>query len=223
MARGAIKRSLRAWFEGQGFVETEISALAVSPGNEAHLHAFATEAVTLEGARATLYLHTSPEFAAKKLLAAGETQIFEFARVWRNRERGPLHSPEFTMLEWYRSAAPYETLMDDCAALLRLAAQATGALTFAFRGGTCDPFAEPERPRAPAGARGRGGALRGGDHPGHGRADRPGQRRATRSPASSCPARPSCWKAPARWPTRSATRPTARSRGSSTAIPTACC
>jgi lysyl-tRNA synthetase class 2 len=145
MARGAIKRSLRAWFEGQGFVETEISALAVSPGNEAHLHAFATEAVTLEGARATLYLHTSPEFAAKKLLAAGETQIFEFARVWRNRERGPLHSPEFTMLEWYRSAAPYETLMDDCAALLRLAAQATGALTFAFRGGTCDPFAEPER------------------------------------------------------------------------------
>jgi lysyl-tRNA synthetase class 2 len=145
LARGAIKRALRGWFEEQGFVETEVSALAVSPGNEAHLHAFATEAMTLEGGGATLYLHTSPEFAAKKLLAAGEIQIFEFARVWRNRERGPLHSPEFTMLEWYRSGAPYEALMDDCAALLGLAAGATGAQTFAFRDGACDPFAEPQR------------------------------------------------------------------------------
>jgi lysyl-tRNA synthetase class 2 len=92
-----------------------------------------------------MYLHTSPEFACKALLAAGEEQIFTFARVWRNRERGPLHSPEFTMLEWYRAGAPYETLMDDCAALLALAAETTGAQRFAFRGREADPRLTPER------------------------------------------------------------------------------
>jgi lysyl-tRNA synthetase class 2 len=90
-------------------------------------------------------LRTSPEFACKKLLAAGETQIFEVARVWRNRERGPLHSPEFTLLEWYRAERPYETLMEDCAALMALAAQEAGVSQFSFRGKTADPFAEPER------------------------------------------------------------------------------
>ena len=73
-----------------------------SPGNEAHLHGFATDAIGNDGAARRMYLHTSPEFAMKKLLAAGETRIHAFAHVWRNRERGPLHSPEFTMLEWYR-------------------------------------------------------------------------------------------------------------------------
>ena len=145
MGRVAIVRRLRAWFEAQGFVEVETPALQVSPGNEAHLHAFATELVGPDGARAPLYLRTSPEFAAKKLLAAGEPQLFELARVWRNRERGPLHHPEFTMLEWYRAEAPYETLMADCAALMALAAEATGAKAFAFRGLSVDPFAEPER------------------------------------------------------------------------------
>ena len=65
-----------------------------------------------------MHLHTSPEFACKKLLAAGEPKIVTFARVFRNRERGPLHHPEFTLLEWYRANEPYETLMADCAALL---------------------------------------------------------------------------------------------------------
>ena len=145
IARGAIKRALRGWFEGRGFVEVEAGALQVSPGNEAHLHAFATEQVRPDGGRQRLYLHTSPEFAAKKLLAAGETRIFDFARVWRNRERGALHAPEFTMLEWYRAEEPYTVLMDDCAALLRLAAETTGSKAFEFRGRSCDPLAEPER------------------------------------------------------------------------------
>ncbi|RAK60653.1 EF-P lysine aminoacylase GenX [Phenylobacterium hankyongense] len=145
LARNALTRAVRGWFEGQGFVEVETAALQVSPGNEAHLHAFATEITGPAGERETLYLHTSPEFACKKLLAAGETRIFDFAKVWRNRERGPLHHPEFTLLEWYRAEAPYETLMDDCAALLRLAAETTGARTFSFRGRSADPFAEPER------------------------------------------------------------------------------
>lgn len=145
-ARNAITRAFRTWFLHQDFIEVEAAALQVSPGNEAHLHAFATEALTTSGARAqSLYLHTSPEFACKKLLSAGEQRIFDFAKVWRNRERGPLHHPEFTMLEWYRVREPYEILMSDCAALMALAADTAGARSFAWRGKTADPFAEPER------------------------------------------------------------------------------
>jgi len=136
---------VRAWFAARDFVEVETPGLQVSPGNEAHLHAFATEAQDLSGARAPLYLRTSPEFAAKKLLAAGEAKTFELARVWRNRERGPLHHPEFTLLEWYRVGDRYETLMADCANLLALAAETAGATRFTFRGQAVDPFAEPER------------------------------------------------------------------------------
>jgi lysyl-tRNA synthetase class 2 len=143
--RGRIKAVLRAHFEAGGFIEVECGALAVSPGNEAHLSAFATEVVEPDGTRRTLYLHTSPEFAAKKLLAAGESRIFDFARVFRNRERGALHAPEFTMLEWYRAREPYAVVMDDSLALLRLAAETSGAKTFAFRGRLCDPRAEAER------------------------------------------------------------------------------
>lgn len=145
IARNRITAAVRGWLGERGFTEVEAAALNVSPGNEAHLHGFATEAITTGGERATLYLHTSPEFAAKKLLAAGETRIFDLARVWRNRERGPLHSPEFTMLEWYRTGEPYEQLMDDCAGLLALAAETAGTKLFSFRGLEVDPFAAPER------------------------------------------------------------------------------
>ena len=145
LKRGKIAAALRAWFAAQDFIEVETSALQVSPGNETHLHAFATELIAPGGERQPLYLRTSPEFACKKLLAAGETRIVDFARVFRNRERGALHHPEFTLLEWYRANAPYETLMDDCAALLAEAARAAGATEFSFRGKTADPFAAPER------------------------------------------------------------------------------
>jgi len=145
MARRKITRAVRRWFEARAFVEVETAALQVSPGNEAHLHAFESAAIAPGGERSPLYLRTSPEFAAKKLLAAGEARIFELARVWRNRERGPLHHPEFTLLEWYRTGAPYEQLMADCGDLLRLAAETAGARRFAFRGLSVDPFAKPER------------------------------------------------------------------------------
>jgi lysyl-tRNA synthetase class 2 len=145
LARNRIQAAIRRWFEDQGFLETAVAALAVSPGAETHLHAFATEAIGPGGERSALYLHTSPEFAEKKLLAAGEEKLFEFARVWRNRERGPLHHPEFTMLEWYRANEDYETVMGDCVQLLRLAAEAAGASHLSFRGQTVDPFDEPER------------------------------------------------------------------------------
>ena len=145
MARNRIQSALRHWLADEGFVEVDTAALQISPGNEAHLHAFATRATHSDGTHHPMYLHTSPEFAMKKLLAAGETRIAAFAHVWRNRERGPLHSPEFTMLEWYRSATDYTALMDDCTAVLRVACTAAGATVLTFRDRTCDPFAAPER------------------------------------------------------------------------------
>ncbi len=126
-------------------MEVEAGALQVTPGNETHLHAFATELLDTDGTARRLYLHTSPEFACKKLLAAGETRIFDFARVFRNRERSALHHPEFTLLEWYRAGAGYEDLMADCADILRLAAEAAGARRFVFRDRSADPLCEPER------------------------------------------------------------------------------
>ncbi|MGC1561589.1 MAG: EF-P lysine aminoacylase EpmA, partial [Bradyrhizobium sp.] len=90
------------------------------------------------------YLRTSPEFACKKLLAAGETKIFEFARVFRDRERGRLHLPEFTMLEWYRANATYDAVMADVVVVIAHAAQATGIGRFSYSGKSADPFAEPE-------------------------------------------------------------------------------
>ena len=143
-ARSAIAKALRAWFEEQGFAEVETGILQVSPGNETHLHAPSTELAGADGARATRYLRTSPEFACKKLLAAGEQKIFEFARVFRDRERGDLHLPEFTMLEWYRADATYDAVMADSVVVIAHAAQATGIGRFSFRGKTADPFAEPE-------------------------------------------------------------------------------
>jgi lysyl-tRNA synthetase class 2 len=117
----------------------------VSPGNETHLHAFATTLLDSDHSARRLYLHTSPEFACKKLLAAGEQKIFTFAPVFRNRERGQLHHPQFTMLEWYRANEPYRRLMDDCSALLRLAAEAAETIELRHGDRTADPFAAPER------------------------------------------------------------------------------
>ena len=99
MARSRTLSAARGYFEAEGFIEVEPAALQLSPGNETHLHGFATAMIGAGRRRRTgAYLHTSPEFAMKKLLAAGETRIFALSRVFRNRERGALHAPEFTML-----------------------------------------------------------------------------------------------------------------------------
>ena len=145
LARGRILAALRNWFAARDFVEVETGVLQVSPGNETHLHAFAADLIGPSGESRQLYLRTSPEFACKKLLAAGEARIVDFARVFRNRERGVLHHPEFTMLEWYRAHEPYEILMDDCAGVLAEAARAAGTNQFNYRGKTADPFAAAER------------------------------------------------------------------------------
>ncbi len=145
-SRGLIRKAFRAHFEAQGFTEVECGALAVSPGNEAHLAGFATDSIEPDGSRRTLYLHTSPEFAAKKLLAAGETRIFDFARVFRNREgESPLHVAEFTTLEWYRAREPYVAVVNDTLDLLRIAAGITGLQIFSFRDRRCDPLVASER------------------------------------------------------------------------------
>ncbi len=145
LARGRILAALRAWFAGENFVEVETPALQVSPGMEVHLRAFASDLVAPDDSRRTLYLHTSPEFAMKKLLAGGVKRLFQFARVFRNGERSDLHHPEFTMLEWYRAGATYIDLMGDCEKLLRTATSAAGTRRLTWRGAGCDVSGPFER------------------------------------------------------------------------------
>ncbi len=145
LARARIDIKVRNWFAERDFLIVDPPGLQRSPGNETHLHAFGTQMIGNDGQGQAMYLHTSPEFTMKKLLAAGETRIASLQHVWRNRERSALHHPEFTMLEWYRAGAPYDDIIADTLALIRLAAETTGIARFSFRGRECDPLAEAER------------------------------------------------------------------------------
>jgi lysyl-tRNA synthetase class 2 len=145
LTRARLKAAMRDWFAVRDFIEVETGIVQVSPGNETHLHAFGASWIDDGGAARHAYLHTSPEFAMKKLVAAGEQRIYQFAPVFRAREASRLHSPEFTMLEWYRAGEDYTVLMADCAAFLRLSAEIGGRREFTYRGRVCDARAEPER------------------------------------------------------------------------------
>jgi lysyl-tRNA synthetase class 2 len=145
LTRARILTSVRRWFCARRFIEVQPAALQASPGNETHLHGFKTALVLPDGSPHDAYLHTSPEFAMKKLLTAGERQIFSLTSVFRNREQTALHAPEFTMLEWYRVDASLERVMEDCAAVIALAAHIAGAKVFAYRGREASPFEPPER------------------------------------------------------------------------------
>lgn len=138
-ARHDIQQTIRRWFLDDGFLEVDPGILQVSPGNETHLHAFETELIYPDLNRRRLYLHTSPEFACKKLLAGGERRIFSFSKVFRNREAGALHLPEFTMLEWYRLGESYERVMADSVSIARLAAATVDAESFSWNGRACRP------------------------------------------------------------------------------------
>ena len=140
-ARARLQAAMRGWFAGEGFVEVETPILQVAPGAEVHLSGFATDWELPDGEERLRWLHSSPEFAMKKLLAGGLPKLFQFARTFRNAEGSALHHPEFTMLEWYRAGAGYETIMADCARLLAL----TGATELRWGELACDPCAEPER------------------------------------------------------------------------------
>jgi len=144
LLRGRLFAATRGYFAEQGFLEVETPALQVSPGLEPHLMGFSTEIVAPSGERGALHLHTSPEFAMKKLLVAGEPKIFQLARVFRNGERAATHHPEFVMLEWYRAREPYERLMTDCEALLR-AWQGVAGRPFRWQGRECDARAPWQR------------------------------------------------------------------------------
>ena len=144
LARAAIVAEIRRFFAERGFVEVETPALQLSPGLEPHLTAFETAlgGPFHDGPVAPMFLHSSPEFAMKKLLAAGEERIFQIARCYRNEERSPTHHPEFTMLEWYRADAAYTDLWTDCEGLLAAAAGAAGAAHLTRAGKSADPCAQ---------------------------------------------------------------------------------
>ncbi|MCB9979086.1 MAG: EF-P lysine aminoacylase GenX [Rhodospirillales bacterium] len=139
--RMALIRAIRGFFDAQSFWEVETPVLQTAPGMEPHLWAFETERLSPDRAsRERLYLHTSPEFAMKKLLVAGAPEIYQIAHVFRNAEGSTLHSPEFSMLEWYRAESGYRQIMDDCVGLLRTCAEALKIDAYTYRGERADPF-----------------------------------------------------------------------------------
>lgn len=140
IVRSKIKNVLRNWFLERDFLEVDPSCLQIFPGNEAHIHALSTEIVSPNLSRSKHYLHTSPELAMKKLLAAGERKIFYLGPCFRDKEQGALNATEFTMLEWYRAEEGYEKLMDDTVELVRLACTVSGQRLVSWRGQTSNPF-----------------------------------------------------------------------------------
>jgi lysyl-tRNA synthetase class 2 len=146
LARARILAGVRAFFAEAGYLEVETPALQVSPGLEPHLKAFATTLHDPRDGRARpLYLHTSPEFAMKKLLAGGMPRIWQLAHVFRDGERSATHHPEFAMLEWYRAGAGYRDLMMECEVLLRRVQAATGAEALRWGGHGADATGGCER------------------------------------------------------------------------------
>ncbi len=144
--RGRVIKALRRFFDGQNFDEVETPALQVCPVMDAHIHAFKTlyKPVDKSGDK-NLYLMTSPEFDMKKILAAGMEKIYQIAPVYRNGESTRLHSPEFTLLEWYRAGCDYTALMDDCEQILRDVAVALEVQEYTNGSKVCDAFAPMQR------------------------------------------------------------------------------
>lgn len=113
--RQRLYASLRRFFDAQGYEEVETPLLVAAPGMEPHINAFEVPFVpeTEHGHARTLYLHTSPEYAMKRLLADGSGPLFQICKVFRNGEVSRTHNPEFTLLEFYRPHAGYQEIMAD--------------------------------------------------------------------------------------------------------------
>jgi len=141
--RMKLMRAVRGFFDDQDFWEVETPILQVCPVMDTHIHGFKTELLGHDLKHAKdFYLHTSPEFAMKKLMVAGVKQLYQICHVFRNGESSSLHSPEFTMIEWYRAPGTYEDIMNDCAGLLRHVATALDIQEFRYKDHGCDPFAD---------------------------------------------------------------------------------
>ena len=137
--RARVITALREYFAEQGFLEVETPILQRSPGLDRHVQPLATEVRSPFEARGQRrYLHTSPEFSMKKLLAAGESRIFQICHVFRDGEDSAHHTPEFTLLEWYRADADYTALMTDVEELLQRAAAVAEASHFVQGALRCD-------------------------------------------------------------------------------------
>ena len=133
-ARMEIIRGIRAFFNEQGFWEVETPVLQVCPVMDTHIHAFRVE-------KDGRYLHTSPEFAMKKLMVAGVPKLYQICPVFRRDPETRLHSPEFTMIEWYRAPGDYRDIMEDCEKLLR----SLNVKELHYEDKNCDPFKEWQR------------------------------------------------------------------------------
>ncbi len=162
-ARKRMNDAVRSWFDARGFLEVETPIAVVSPGLEPHLFAFETTEVGPDDATQQLFLHTSPEYAMKRMLGRGVGSIYQLARVFRNGERSATHAPEFTMLEWYREGEAFAALMDDVEGLFGAVAEAVGgwrpsrvervSVSEAFvRAGLVDPVGVLEHPAGAAAA-----------------------------------------------------------------------
>jgi elongation factor P--(R)-beta-lysine ligase len=116
-ARARIIREIRKYFDEEGYLEVETPLRIPAPAPESHIDAIAS---------GEWFLHTSPELSMKRLLAAGYGPVFQICHCWREGERGRLHLPEFTMLEWYRTDSSYLRLMDECETLIASVAAALG-------------------------------------------------------------------------------------------------
>lgn len=139
--RMAMIKAVRQFFDEQDFYEVETPILQISPVMDTHIHAFKTTLLNhaLE-ADQDYYLHTSPEFAMKKLMVAGLDKLYQICHVFRNAEITKRHSPEFTMIEWYRAPGDYQNLMQDCIEMCRAIAQTIQIKEFQYKEQTSDPF-----------------------------------------------------------------------------------
>ncbi len=146
LRRASIIKAIRTFFDDQDFLEVETPVLQICPVMDAHIHGFKTQLQNIDRSqKKDMYLHTSPEFDMKKLLVAGMPKIFQMCRAFRNAEGSSRHSPEFTILEWYRAYSDYIHLMSDCEALLRSLCVRLGTPKLSYRGMDCDPFKDWER------------------------------------------------------------------------------
>ncbi|MCD8497883.1 MAG: EF-P lysine aminoacylase GenX [Alphaproteobacteria bacterium] len=140
-SRMALVKAVRSYYESQEFWEVETPALQVMPCADKHIHGFQTDLWGPDLKRKeTLYLHTSPEFDMKKLLVAGAKNIYQLCHVYRNGESTKRHSPEFSLLEWYRAGGDYRDMMDDCQNLLRAGAENLGITHYTYGDFKADPF-----------------------------------------------------------------------------------